>query len=125
VSCGQGRKDVHQHQEYGKRTKKAFTHGSLAKALIASQVIITILFPFYVGDTGDLSISMLDLHPRGSWIDEPETKGKVDMGARETKIIEGCFSHKDCKRVSMSGAPFDDLTCTRCARIPQEVDFRH
>jgi hypothetical protein len=68
---------------------------------------------------------LLDLHPGGSWIAEPETKGKVDMGARETKIIEGCFRHKDCKRVLMSGAPFDDLTCTRCAQIPQEVDFRH
>lgn len=68
---------------------------------------------------------LLDLHPGGSWIAEPETKGRVDLGAGETKIIEGCFRHKGCRRVSMSGAPFDDLTCTRCARIPQEVDFRH
>ena len=61
---------------------------------------------------------LLDLHLGGSWIAEPETKGRVDLGAGETKIIEGCFRHKGCRRVSMSGAPFDDLTCTRCARIP-------
>jgi len=54
-----------------------------------------------------------------------EAKGKIDLGARETKITEGCFRHKDCKRVSMDGAPFEDLTCTRCARISQQVDFRH
>ncbi len=36
----------------------------------------------------------------------------------------GAFRHRECVRFSSSGEPFQNLTCSVCARIPQEKDFR-
>ena len=37
--------------------------------------------------------------------------------------VNGTFRHKSCKRVSITGTSFHDLTCN-CSQIPQEKDFR-
>ena len=38
--------------------------------------------------------------------------------------VEGCLRHVQCARLSTSGYPFQNFSCSACTRIPQEMDFR-
>ena len=39
-------------------------------------------------------------------------------------VIDGCFRHFDCKRVSKIEEPFHNLTCEKYNEIPECNDFR-
>jgi hypothetical protein len=59
-----------------------------------------------------------------SWIPKPSTVGEVDYNSASI-IVEDNFRHKECMRVLTLGTPFPELTCSLCAQIPQEKDFRN
>ena len=65
-----------------------------------------------------------DMHVGGNWIVEPKTKGTIQSKTGDVVHVHGCFRHVSCKKISLTGEPFTDLTCSKCVRIPQEVDFR-
>ena len=38
--------------------------------------------------------------------------------------VSGAFQHVECVRFCTDGKGFQDLTCSMCAQIPQENDFK-
>jgi hypothetical protein len=57
-----------------------------------------------------------DPSPGASWILEPYVVGEVDYNGASV-IVEGTFRHKKCTRVSTSGTPFPELTCSLCTIV--------
>jgi hypothetical protein len=62
-------------------------------------------------------------HLEGNWYPESATKAGFNVGD-ELFDISGSFRHVKCLRVSVSGEAFTNFTCSFCARIPKEDDFR-
>ncbi len=57
-----------------------------------------------------------------AWVVKLQTKFELKLGSLDYKI-DGCFRHKNCKRVSTFGEPFTNLTCVACFQIPQEPKY--
>lgn len=71
----------------------------------------------------DLQPFMDDSRGGTNWYCEPNTR--VTMELRQALVeIFGTFRHKNCRRVNLSGVPFDGLMCNQCVSIPKERDFR-
>ena len=56
------------------------------------------------------------------WFFEPYTKVTV-MYEMQEYVIDGCFHHFDCKRVSKIEEPFRKVTCEKGNEIPNCNDF--
>lgn len=57
-----------------------------------------------------------------AWVVKLQTKFELKLGSLDYKI-DGCFRHKNCKRLSTFCEPFANLTCVACFQIPQEPKF--
>ena len=64
-----------------------------------------------------------DPHIGAVWYAEPHLTAAVNLEGKLVQV-KGAFRHKNCHRLSMSAVPFPDLTCSMCALIPLETDFR-
>ena len=65
---------------------------------------------------------LIDQNHGALWFSEPYTKAIVMYEMQEC-VIDGCFRHFDCKRVSKIEEPFHNLTCEKCNEIPKCNDF--
>jgi hypothetical protein len=76
----------------------------------------------YAGKRYSIGGMLQDTMPGVTWIPEPQTQAVFnDKGV--SVAITGCFRHKLCMRLSVSGKPFADCSCAHCCTIPQESDF--
>jgi hypothetical protein len=64
-----------------------------------------------------VQVLLQDHSPGTAWIPEPWTNAKVECHGSFART-SGTFRHVHCKRMSITGIPFNDLTCCDCARIP-------
>jgi hypothetical protein len=71
----------------------------------------------------NIKILLDDIKPGKVWWMEPMTSGVIEFSG-QSFVIEGTFRHKDCKRVSSNGFPFENFRCISCSSIPLEGDFR-
>jgi len=64
-----------------------------------------------------------DPHAGRSWYPEPQL---VASFTRNGSVVEikGTFRHRGCLRVDLSGGGFANFSCSMCAQIPLENDFR-
>jgi len=58
-----------------------------------------------------------------SWVVKLQTTFELKLGSLDYKI-DGCFKHKNCKRLSTFGEPFTNFSCVVYFEIPQEPKFR-
>jgi hypothetical protein len=59
------------------------------------------------------------------WEIEATTSANVYNPDRDRIVnIGGCYRHKECSRLSVNGGGFADLTCSKCAEIASQDDFR-
>lgn len=64
-----------------------------------------------------------DPHAGVKWYSEPYLHASVQVGDKRVGIA-GVFRNRACNRISLSREPFPNLTCSMCAQIPREDDFR-
>ena len=64
-----------------------------------------------------------DRHIGIVWYPKPQVCQSIVVDGSEV-LIEGTFRHKACDRMSGSPHGFQGLTCSMCAAIPNEDDFR-
>ena len=77
----------------------------------------------YAGNSYEVTALLNDLHPGVSWYVEPHLNAVVFVNGISVSVT-GTFRHKNCMRLSVSGAPFPNLTCSMCACIPVQDDFK-
>jgi hypothetical protein len=77
----------------------------------------------YGGKPYNIRALVNDAHPGKNWFAEPCLRGEV-MLEGGLLTVEGAFRHRNCLRISASDDGFENLTCTKCASIPSEDDFR-
>ena len=64
-----------------------------------------------------------DPHEGVVWYAEPHLTTAIDLQGKIVQV-KGALCHKQCHQISMSAVPFPNLTCSMCALIPLETDFR-
>jgi hypothetical protein len=70
----------------------------------------------YAGKRYNIGGMLQDTMPGVTWIPEPQTQAVFnDKGV--SVAITGCFRHKLCMRLSVSGKPFADYLCAHCCTI--------
>lgn len=64
-----------------------------------------------------------DVVPGVLWYPEPYVDAIIHVNEKSV-LVKGTFRHRQCSRISMSGSPFPNLTCSMCDQIPGCTDFR-
>ena len=77
----------------------------------------------YVGNSYLVNALLDDLHSGVQWYTERHLTASVHV-RRSIVEVKGAFRHKLCDRLSGSIEPFPNLTCSKCALIPLQNDFR-
>ena len=77
----------------------------------------------YGGKVIDVSSLLFDAKPGQCWYPEPWLQDVVVL-ERVCMRINGTFRHRSCLRVSMDNKPWDVLTCSMCAIILFQTDFK-
>ena len=80
-------------------------------------------FVVYAGKSFEVEGLLFDTKSGQIWYTEPWLKEVIEMDGKCMQI-NGTFRHKSCFRVSISNEPLAGLTCSMCANIPFETDFR-
>lgn len=77
----------------------------------------------YGGKSYGVDGLLFDPHPGKVWYAEAYLEALFQVGDHVV-IVKGAFRHRDCTRVSISGEPFQNFTCSKCCSIVLEPDFR-
>ena len=80
-------------------------------------------FVVYAGKSYEVEGLLFDTKLGQNWYTEPWLKEVIVIDGKCVQI-NGTFRHKSYFRVSSSNEPLASLTCTMCANIPFETDFR-
>ncbi|CAM6094627.1 unnamed protein product [Calypogeia fissa] len=66
---------------------------------------------------------LLDQQRGSNWYSEPFLAAEIEYNDR-TLLVDGCFRHVACMRISTDSDGFQDFTCDKCHSIIQEKDFK-
>jgi hypothetical protein len=77
----------------------------------------------YSGKVYDVKGLLHDPHSGTNWCAEPAIAVEFQVQSEVVKV-HGNFRHIECVRMSSSGMPFTNFTCSFCTRISKEYDFR-
>ena len=77
----------------------------------------------YAGRDFDVTALLFDVKPGQCWYLKPWLQEVLVVDGQSVQI-EGTFRHCSCLRVSLNNEPWDAFTCSMCASIPYQIDFK-
>ena len=77
----------------------------------------------YGGKSYSIDALLFDPHVGKVWYPEPYLEALLRV-QDDVVIVKGSFRHRKCKRISLSKEPFPGFTCSMCAAIVFETDFK-